>query len=205
MYSKKAWLWMLMLGSLWGVFEITGGELMFDLDIPFTSVWLGLFSLFILAVGRGGIDKMGTSTIIGSIAVIFRLVNTSPNYCHLLAIFALGLMFDCFATYFAKTGKKVNIRYGLIGFVSAYGARAVFALFTTYVFKNERWAELGLPRVIDHVFNGGTLTAVIAAFIVPLGYNMGRNGGIKLDNYPRLAYISPAFLTALIWGWVIII
>jgi hypothetical protein len=38
MKNPKAWLWLLLIGSLWGIAEVVGGEFLWANEIPFPSV-----------------------------------------------------------------------------------------------------------------------------------------------------------------------
>jgi hypothetical protein len=94
MRNVKNWLWIAALGSLWGLSEVVGGEAFFKDNIPFASVWLSAWAFFLLGIGRGLMNVPGTSIALGAVAALFKLVNASPYYCHLLGIVCLGLAFD---------------------------------------------------------------------------------------------------------------
>ncbi len=61
----KTWVLLLMFGSLWGFSEVFAGEFLYSQHIPFASVWLSAFALFVLGLSRGLINRPGSSTVIG--------------------------------------------------------------------------------------------------------------------------------------------
>jgi hypothetical protein len=102
--TTKNILWALVLGSVWGVAELFGKDLLTDFGIGGASIWLAAWAIFLLSVGRGIWNKIGSSTIIGLIAAAFKFAGPSTNYCHLLGIAALGVFFDIFASSFLARG-----------------------------------------------------------------------------------------------------
>lgn len=134
-------MWLFLFGSIWGINEVFLGEILYRNEVQNSAVILTVLALFLLAISRGMINKAGSSTLIGAFAVLFRLANTAPSYCHLLGIFMLGATFDIFSSLLIKNEEKMPIRWGLTGAMSAFGNNAFFALLITYVFRYEYWAE----------------------------------------------------------------
>ncbi|KPK96178.1 hypothetical protein AMJ80_01500 [bacterium SM23_31] len=205
MKDIKLWLWLLLFGSLWGIVEVVVGEILFGYDVPYASVWLAVWALFILAVGRGVMNRAGTSTFIGAFAAVFKLVNASPNYCHLLAIFALGLIFDVFSTVLMKDNRRILLRCSLTGLLSAYGGRAFFALLSTYIMRYEHWVTGGSEYILGHIFVRGSIAALISAAVVPIGYTIGINGEITLKKHPRWAFAGSLVTSVFLWALVRIV
>lgn len=138
MRKRNLLIWVLFFGSLWGISEVVVGKHLFDADIPYASAWISAWAFFILAVARGGMNKPGTSTAIGGIAAVFRLVNAS-YVCHIFGIFLLGVAFDLAFSLLAKHRKTIHIRSSLAGVVGAYNGHLIFALFATYIIRNPFW------------------------------------------------------------------
>ena len=97
MITKKNILWIPVLGSVWGVAEIFGKDLLTDIGVGGASIWLAAWAILLLSIGRGVWNKVGSSAIIGLVAAAFKFAGPSTNYCHLLGIAALGVFFDIFA------------------------------------------------------------------------------------------------------------
>ena len=91
MRNPKNWLWLILFGSLWGINEVVMGEVLSASEVPHFSVLLTVIAIFMLAIARGIVNKPGSSTVIGVIAVLFKLANAAPFHCHLLGIFMVGV------------------------------------------------------------------------------------------------------------------
>lgn len=199
MRNFKNWAWLLLFGSLWGINEVIVGEELSRNNVPQSSVLLAACAFLILAVGRGVLNKPGSSTVIGILAALFKLANSAPFYCHLLGIILIGLTFDIFSTVLMKTEHKVSYRSSLSGALSAYGGFAFFALVITYVVRYEYWVDGGLPKVLNHIFVSGSLAAVAAVLLVPLGYWIGVKGAAMAEHRPRWTYSGALLGVILLW------
>jgi len=199
MRNFKNWLWLLLYGSLWGIGEVIAGGVLYRDTVPYASVWLTAWALFVLAVGRGVLNKPGSSTVIGAVAVIFKVVNTTPFFCHLLAIFLLGLAFDIASSLLMKHERKISYRSSISGAVSAYGGYALFALVITYIVRYEYWTVEGLAKVLHHIFVSGSFAALMAIIVVPLGYWIGINGETMVERRPRWTYAGTLVALVVLW------
>jgi len=191
--------WLFLFGSIWGLNELFLGNILYRNDVQNSSVILTVMALFLLAVSRGMINKPGSSALIGIFAVLFRLANTAPSYCHLLGIFLLGATFDIFSSLLIKNKDQAPLKWGVTGMLSAFGNNALFALLITYVFRYEYWTAGGFSKVFHHIFISGSITTVIAAFLVPLGFFVGKNGGILFDRRPRWSYAGTILGSIALW------
>jgi hypothetical protein len=192
-------LWLFLFGSLWGINEVFLGEILYQNEILNSSVILTVIALFLLAISRAMINKPGSSALIGIFAVLFRLANTAPSYCHLLGIFLLGVTFDVFSSMLLKNEERAPLRWGATGMLSAFGNNALFALLITYVFRYEYWAVGGISKVSHHIFISGSIITVIAAFLVPLGFFVGKNGGTLFDRRPRWSLAGTILGSIALW------
>lgn len=191
-------MWLFLFGSIWGMNEVFLGEILYRNEAPYPAIILSVIALFLLAVSRGLINKPGSSTLIGIFAVLFRLANTAPSYCHLLGIFLLGITFDVFASLLIKNEEKKLLRWSLAGAISAFGNNALFAILITYVIRYEYWVIGGTSKVANHIFNGG-ISALLAVFLVPLGFFIGRNGSVFDERSPRWSYASTILGSIALW------
>jgi hypothetical protein len=145
------------------------------------------------------INKPGSSALIGTFAVLFRLANTAPSYCHLLGIFVLGATFDVFSSLLIKNKEQALLRWGTAGMLSAFVNNALFALSITYIFRYEYWVAGGFSKVAQHIFISGSIITIIAVFVVPLGFFIGKNGGILFDRRPRWSYAGTILGSLALW------
>ena len=201
MRNYKIWLWLLLFGSLWGIGEVFAGGVLYKDSVPYASVWLTAWALFVLGVGRGVFNKPGSSTVIGAVATVFKLVNAAPFFCHLLGIFILGVAFDIASSLLMKQKRKIYTRSSFSGAAAAYGGYALFALVVTYIVRYKYWTVEGFSKVFHHIFVSGSFAALTAIFVVPLGYWIGINGVAMEKRHPRWTYAGA--LAALIALWIL--
>jgi len=192
-------MWLFLFGSIWGINEVFLGEILYRNEVQNSSIILTVMAFFLLAISRGMINKPGSSALIGAFAVLFRLANTAPSYCHLLGIFLLGATFDVFASLLIKNEEKMPLKWGLTGVLSAFGNNVLFALSITYVFQYEYWVAGGFPKVSQHIFVSGSITALLAAFLVPMGLFVGKNGGVFADRRPFWSYTGTILGSIALW------
>jgi hypothetical protein len=83
--------------------------------------------------------------------------------------------------------------------VCAYGGYAFFALSITYVIRYDLWVQGGWPKVANHMFVSGSIAALVAAALVPLGYLLGA-GSMSLEaKRPRWLYAGTVAGVILLW------
>ena len=193
-------MWLFLFGSIWGINEVFLGEALYQYDVQNSSVILTVMALFFLAAARGMINRPGSSALIGAFAVLFRLANTAPSYCHLLGIFLLGATFDVFFSLLIKNKEHAPLKWSAAGMVTAFGNNAVFALLITYVIRYEYWVMGGFSKVFRHIFISGSMITIAAAFIVPLGFFAGKNGVVLFDRRPRWSYAGTILGSAALWA-----
>jgi hypothetical protein len=202
MKNMKSWAWILFFGSLWGLSEVAGGGAMYAMDVPHASIFLCAWALFILAVARGLVNKSGSSTVIGGIAALFKLINVAPFICHLLGIFILGAAFDVFASLLLKKKTARFVPAALTGAASAYGGYSLFAILITYVIRYSYWVEGGINKVLNHIFFSGSLVALISLFLVPVGLRIGMASENATIDKSRWVYAGTA--AAVVFMWIIV-
>jgi hypothetical protein len=202
MKSLKNWTWLLVFGSLWGIMEVVGGEAFFRNNVPHASVWLSGWAFLLLATARGIVNKPGSSTVVGATATLFKLAYAAPYFCHLLGIFYIGLVFDIGATLLMKNVKKFSWRSLLTGIITAYGGYALFAITIAYIAKYGPWLSGGapnLPKVLNHIFSGGSLAALTALVLVPLGFKIGLRSESAVERRSKWATAGALIVLAVLW------
>jgi hypothetical protein len=182
MITTRNIVWVLVLGSVWGVAELFGRDLLSDLGVGGGTVWLGAWAILVLSIGRGLWNKIGSSAVIGLVATAFKFAGPSPHYCQLLGIASIGLIFDLFASSLAR--RPQWWRHALVGLLTAYGARLFFVLYSVHVAHFERWIEGGTQMALDHVVRSGSVVALAALFLAPLGFRIGEKAVKRLSGNP---------------------
>ncbi len=176
-----------------------GGGVLSRYNMPHSAVILAAWAFMVMAVARGIVNKPGSSTVIGIVAVIFKLANAAPFFCHLLGIFALGLAFDVFSSLLMKNERKISFRTSLTGALSAYSGYALFAIVITYIVQYKYWIAGGLPKVLNHIFVGGSLAALAAVVLVPFGYWVGISNENLFERRPGWTYAGTLMGVVLLW------
>jgi hypothetical protein len=82
---------------------------------------------------------------------------------------------------------------------------ALFAVVITTIIRYEFWVAGGFPKVMNHVFLGGILAALLAGVVVPVGYNIGQRGRTLFLIRTRLAYTMEILLLCILWSTKIFI
>ena len=192
----------LFFGSLWGLFEASFGDWLYSHEIAYASVYLTVIALFILASSKVFLPYKWTGSLVGLIAMLFKLINVPFFACHLLAIFLLGSGFDIAWALVSKyySGK---FRLPVIGLCGTYTGHALFALIITYIVRYQYWTEVGLPKVIDYIFISGSIAALISIIGVPAGYYFGRS--IQEFSWTKLhpRFSTATVLVAILSIWII--
>lgn len=125
----------LFFGSVWGMIEVLLGGFLYKQDIPRSSVILAAGALFVLSAARIWMPRRGSSTLIGVVAALYKLINAAPFICHLFGIFALGFVFDAAASLFLKEKTRIKMGTILLGPVSVLVSNLFFAVFMTYIVR----------------------------------------------------------------------
>jgi len=193
---------LLLFGSMWGFSEATLGEFLYANNLPHASIYLTFVAVAVLAAARASYSFAWTGTVVGLIAMLFKVVNVPFFGCHLLAIALLGTGFDAAYALMARFQDK-PYRSPLVGITANYIGRMLFAVIITYVVRYEYWTAPGLPKVVDYIFISGTVSAVGAMIAAPLGERltvvMRTLSWPKL--YPRLS--SGVVLAATVCVWAV--
>ncbi len=202
MNKPRQLVWLIFFASLWGISEVVAGGALYASDAPRASVFLTVWALLILSMGRGFLNKPGSSTLIGCTAALYRMVNAAPFFCHIWGIVFIGIAFDVASSLLMKKKRKVLFRSSLAGITTAYTGNAIFVVIMTWILRSEHWIAGGLPKIFDHVFINGTLVAVAAAAVVPLGYWIGRKGDDLASLRARWVYSTLGLLVVGLWSLV---
>lgn len=199
MIDRKNWALILMFGTVWGFSEVFAGEFLYAQGVPRASVWLTAFAFIVLGIARGLVNRPGSSILIAALAALFKLANAAPYWCHLLGIVFLGLVFDLGAGAWMKRGPGRKLKAAFAGVVSAYGGYALFALTITYLARFDPWVGAGLPKVLDHIFVGGSLAALAGAVLVPVGYKLGLRLEMAVEGRRGWAFAGSLVVLSLLW------
>ena len=182
--KKGYFLGILFFSALWGASEAVLGGIFYRAHLPHASVPLTVIAFIILSIARVYLPQKGSSTLIASIAMLYKFVNTPFFACHLLAIFCLGLSFDLVFGFSRFKNKAVS------GLIATYLGYIIFALTITYVFRYRYWIAEGISKIVRHVGISGTMASVANAVLVPYAFSLGK---ILKERTTNLFKLKPAF------------
>jgi hypothetical protein len=169
----------LFLGGVWGLSEAGLGNALYAAGVPHASVPLTVIALAVLTLGRSYLPQRGTGTLIAACAMLYKFLNSPFFGCHLLGILATGACYDL-------VFDVLKVRAKSLGAAAAtYLSYAAFAVMITYLFRYHHWVQGGFPKVLQHVFFGGSMAALACACTVPFVARLGE----------RLKSYSPAPFT----------
>lgn len=187
----------LFFGALWGVSEAGLGGLLYGAHVPHSSVYLTLVAFAILAASRAWVPRLGTATLIGLFAMLFKFLNAPFWACHFAGIAMTGLAFDvAFALASRREGDPRAA--AVAGFVGAFVSYAAFAVAMRYVIHYQYWVG-PMDKFNGHLLNGA-IAAAGCAIVAPLMIVAGRRiqSRFRSPFEPRLRPIGVA--TAALWA-----
>ncbi len=186
--KKEHLLAILLFSGLWGISEAVLGDALYTASVPYASVYLTAIAFFLLAAARSFVPWTGSATVIGLLAMLYKLINVPFFACHLSAIALLGVSFDAAwaigshsvrqrgATGYegwARNGQASVPLLVLRGVVACYLGHLFFILAMVYGFRSEYWLEKGFVGAAQHVGVAGSLAAIGCAVMTPLGARLG--------------------------------
>jgi len=174
----------LLLGSAWGLAEVFGRDLLAEIGVAGATIWLAVWAVLLLSLGRGLWNKIGSSTLMGLVAATFKFAGPSLFFCQLLGIAAIGLFFDLFASALLARGRDGWRRHALVGVLTVYAARVFFVGYSVFVARWDLWADGGVPMALEHIAVSGSIAAVAAGVLAPLGFRVGRKAAEILSGDP---------------------
>jgi hypothetical protein len=192
--------WLVLFGSLWGMSEVFIGGALYNANVPRASVVLSVLAVFILVVARGVLNRPGSSSAVGIIASVYKLANAAPFFCHIYGILFLAIAFDLAFSLLRKDERRFSWRTLAALMAGVYGGHTLFALFVTWIIRYSYWAEAGLPKVLDHVFINGSLTAIVSFIFFRLWQRIGLDSETFVRRYPKWAFSVALFLSLLLWA-----
>jgi len=197
MLKKDYVLGMLFFSALWGVSEAGLGGLMYSAGVPHASIFLTLVAFGILSVSRSYLPQVGTATLIGLFAMLFKFLNSPFWACHFAGIAITGVTFDVVFLVAKRFEGDVKIE-ALAGLLGAFGSYAVFAVAMRYVIHYEYWVG-PMDKFWGHMLNGA-MAAGGCAVVTPLMLRAGEKLRGRFELPFRLRPNTVSFATAGLWA-----
>lgn len=112
----------------------------------------------------------------------------------------LGFGFNLTARLLERKENRSRLKESLIGFTAAFGGYALFALTVTYIFRHDFWVSEGWQKVMNHIFISGSLAALLASIVVPLGYYLGKKSEAYIEAKPGWIYSWGLLFLVFVWS-----
>ncbi len=192
MNRTENFLIILVLGSLWGFFEM--------ISLP---VWiLCSLGILFLVIGRKLINIPGTSLLIGLVVCFYKTYGDNFFICQWAGVLSLAGSFDFFTSLVFKLNWQKPIWNGVNGFLSNISALIVFVFLMVIVFKEQYWVDEGFERVLNYATNSMIPAAIVSGVITS---HVGLYLGSLIQKYSvsiSRKLIPGIYLTATILLWL---
>ena len=193
MKRVELFLLLLVIGSLWGFFEM--------LALPVFA--LCAIGLFFIVLGRRVIDFPGSSIIIGLIVCFYKTYSDHFFICQWAGVMALAGSFDLFVSIVFKESWSKRFNPVLLGVLTNVTAFFVFVITVTFIFREPNWVSGGMERVIKYALYTAIPAAIFSGLIsAPLGILAGSKLKEYYASFP-LKLFPGIYLTATILLWII--
>ena len=192
----------LLIGSLWGVLEVLLWDVWHLKGWSHASVLLAVVALLCLAVGRRVLDKPGTSLAIAAVACSYKFLSVAFFVCQMTGVLTLAASFEIFALLTSRyLGRESTARPYLMGLLTVYPAFFAFAFISTFIACVPYWAEAGWTRVLPYLGWGAVIATVAGAFASAAGWSIGA----RIFRVERLVRWKVAIPTAVVmWGFAVV-
>jgi hypothetical protein len=195
MNTKRIELFLLLiiLGSIWGFFEM--------LALP--VFLLCVIGVLILTLGRRIIDIPGTSILIGLIVCAYKTYSANFFICQWAGVMALAGSFDFFTSIVFKENWFKKFNPSVVGVVTNLTAAIVFLIIVNYIFIEPYWPEGGIQRALDYFLTRGLPAAALSGLIsAPLGVFLAEK--YMSIEFPLSKKMVPGFyLAATVALWIV--
>ena len=189
----ELFLLILILGSIWGFFEM----------IALPVFLMCAIGVLILTLGRRIIDIPGTSILIGLIVCVYKTYSANFFICQWAGVMALAVSFDFFTSVVFKKNWFQKSDPVFLGVLTNISAAIVFLVTVNYIFIEPFWPEGGIQRALDYLLTRGLPAAALGGLIsAPLGV-FAANKFMGLE-FPLSKKLVPGFyLAATVALWIV--
>jgi len=187
----------LFFGGLWGISEAVLGDALYRADVPYASVPLAVVGFVVMTIAAVYFPRIGTATLVGACAMLYKFLNVPFFACHLLGILLTGLCYDLFFGLLKTKNRSISAAAAI------YLSYTLFALMITYVFRYEHWAQGGFAAVLRHVGISGSMAAVLCAVVVPASFRLAERikANFALPSKLKLQLVPGSVLAATVGLW----
>jgi hypothetical protein len=201
----------IVIGSVWGLFEMTLGGFLHAIHFPQKGAIMGGLAISFMAIFVTMTGKPSLVPILGVIAasfkpldaVIFGVPVGSPFIVNpALAIVMEALAFSAVAVVLKTAISKHLLARAGTGILAGSLGYVFYAAFAS-VFGLGMWPTLALAEKLQLILVNATPIAIMGAVMLVAGYYIGRVSAPKLSTFrklrPQLYYATSLALVLLCW------
>jgi hypothetical protein len=197
------------LGSIWGVMEIYGVEVLNAMAVPHKSPFLFAFAVLIMYAAKRISDFPGSSVAIALIAAVYKTMSFSLPACGsnvFVAIIIDGVFFEVYYQV-AKTFLAAStLKRTASGLILPFGAFILFGLYATYINPENAANGGNFHGLIKYISSSGIYAAFFTALTINIGFVLGNAIGriLNPEYSPKVVNISKAVgLVYLFAAWAV--
>ncbi|HVP57108.1 MAG TPA: hypothetical protein VMU02_03335 [bacterium] len=173
--SKKVGLLVILItGVVWGLAEIYVGDVFYKFHLPFRSGIMTAIGMALLVISRMVYDRPGSSLGAGVLAGIIRCLVPKVYLCHLVAISLEGCTFDVVWSVLRAGERQTLRRAWIAGAAALYAGFLAFGAASIYVFRFQRWVEMGMTGVAKWTLKSGSFGVAVFLVLAPIALAAGR-------------------------------
>jgi hypothetical protein len=191
MKRAELFLLLLLMGSLWGFFEM--------LNLPVFA--LCAIGVLFLVLSRRMLDIPGTSILIGLIVCFYKTYSANFFICQWAGVMAVAISFDFFTSVVFKENWLKLSNAMMIGALTNISALVVFITTVLFIFPEPYWVTGGIDRISNYALSSTLPAAFISAFLsVPLAlFAAQKVAVVELKVFSRLKPAAYIFITTCLW------
>ncbi len=174
MSTGRKVVFILLIGSLWGMLEILIWDVWQLQGWSHAAMVLAIGALFCLALGRRVLDFVGSSIAIALVACFYKFFSVAFFACQMSGVLALAASFEIFALLSKKyVGSENGLRPFLIGLLTVYPAFVAFTILVAFVGLEPNWAAAGWSRVLPFLGWPAVVASIGGALSCVAGWRVG--------------------------------
>jgi len=191
MKRLELFLFVLILGSLWGFFEM--------MALP-VSV-LCAIGVFFLVLGRRVINIPGTSIVIGLIVCFYKTYSDHFFICQWAGIMALAGSFELYASLVFKSGRQNILSNAVTGILTNITAFPIFVMLVTFILREPNWVDGGMERIINYGVQSVLPATLMSGLLTaPFGFIAGSKiDKLSISLHGKLIPGIYLVVTAFLW------
>ena len=198
----------IVMGSIWGAFEIFGAEFMKIVGVPHRSPFLFAFAILIMYAAKRMADIRGSAVAMAAVAGIYKVLSFSLPACGSTAVMAVmidGIVFETAYLLFKRRLESGTLARILAAPVLAYSSYLLFAVYAGYINPESPASGGNFKGIADYLSNSALLASLLSIATINLGPVLGnviRAGMTPQRLIPKTAAIKFFGLFILIGVWV---